>query len=247
MQRVLTQCQPFPGDGHPVDNSYKPGSPRFLVERRDRGFLCIYDRVQGFETNIHIARLHWDSFSIGEWFAERCTVNSGLDKAGTWVRTWLSEQEWDNTLMGAGLESIRQPGHSSDEGSKAKQKAVELSGIQVDKNKYHSLQRNAAQVKGNQRVLPKPIVVKVTVNGHPAHALLNSRSLGDFISTTFANQLGVRKTILDTPLALQLAVQGSQSRVNSRVTIQFGYQDINESCTEYFTLPHVFRPDLGGI
>ena len=55
--------------------------------------------------------------------------------------------------------------------------------------------------------------------------------MGDFISTTFADQLGAKRTVLDTPLALQLAVQGSRSRVNSRVTVQFGYQDIYESRT----------------
>ena len=49
------------------------------------------------------------------------------------------------------------------------------------------LQRNAAHVKGNQRVLPKPIVVRVTVNDHPARALLDSGSLGDFMSTMLAD------------------------------------------------------------
>ena len=86
---------------------------------------------------------------------------------------------------------------------------MELSGIQVDKNKYPALQRNAAQIKGNQRILPKPIVVKVLVNGHPARALLDSESLGDFMSSTLADQLALKKEILNTPLALQLAVQGS--------------------------------------
>ena len=60
---------------------------------------------------------------------------------------------------------------------------LELSGVQVDRDKYPSLQRNAAQVKNSQRVLPKPIVVKVEINGHPVQALLDSSSLGDFVST----------------------------------------------------------------
>jgi hypothetical protein len=42
---------------------------------------------------------------------------------------------------------------------------LELGGVQVDRNKYPSLQRNATQVKGNARTLPKPLVVKVEVNG----------------------------------------------------------------------------------
>jgi reverse transcriptase-like protein/aspartyl protease len=108
---------------------------------------------------------------------------------------------------------------------------VELSGVQVDRNKYPTLQRNAAQVKGNQRVLPEPIVMKVTVNGHPARALLDSGSLEDFVSTMLADQLGVKKTKLDAPLALQLAVQGSRSRVNAVATAQLKYQGIEESRT----------------
>jgi len=77
------QCQPFPGDGPPVDSLYEMGDPRFVVGRQDRGLFCIYDRVQGFETYIHEARLHWDFFSIGKWFAERCAENSELEEP--WV------------------------------------------------------------------------------------------------------------------------------------------------------------------
>ena len=105
---------------------------------------------------------------------------------------------------------------------------VELAGIQVDKNKYPTLQRNAAQVKGNQRILPKPIVVKVTVNEHPARALLDSGSLGDFMSSTLADQLKLKRETLDVPLSLQLAVQGSRSKVNTMATAQLKYQNIKE-------------------
>ena len=66
------------------------------------------------------------------------------------------------------------------------------------------------------------------MNGHPARALLDSGSLGDFMSTTLADQLGVEKTVLETPLALQLAVQGSRSKVNTVATAQLQYQGINE-------------------
>jgi len=80
------------------------------------------------------------------------------------------------------------------------------------------LQRNAAQVKGHHRILPKPIMVKVTINDQPARALLDSGSLGDFMSSTLADQLAMKRSILDAPLSLQLAVQGSRSKVNSAGT-----------------------------
>ena len=89
---------------------------------------------------------------------------------------------------------------------------VDLGRNPSRQSKYPALQRNAAQVKGKQRILPKPVVVSVTVNGHPVRTLLDSGSLGDFMSSTLADQLKVKKTTLEALLALQLAVQGSRSK-----------------------------------
>lgn len=229
VQDILTKCQPFPGDGEPVDPSYYPGESRFLVEKQGRGFYCIYDRVQGFETDIHESRVQWGFFSIGLWFAERCAVNSGLHRPWDRARQWMVNRKWEDTVM---VFEPRPPVEAEDVlDQEPVAEDIELAGIQVDKNKYPTLQRNAAQVKGNQRVLPKPIIVKVTVNDHPARALLDSGSLGDFMSSTLADQLGLKKTTLDVPLALQLAVQGSRSKVNSVATVQLRYQEINERRT----------------
>ena len=108
---------------------------------------------------------------------------------------------------------------------------MELGGVQVDQNKYPSLQRNSARIKGNHRVLPKLIVVVVKINGSPARVLLNSGSLGDFLSLTLADQLSLKKESLDSPLSLQLVVQGSRSKVNTRANVRLEYQGINESRT----------------
>jgi hypothetical protein len=51
------------------------------------------------------------------------------------------------------------------------------------------------------------------------------------MSSTLADQLGIKKESLDAPLALQLAVQGSRSKVNSVATAHIKYQDINEKRT----------------
>ena len=47
-----------------------------------------------------------------------------------------------------------------------------------------TVQRNATRLKGFTRKVPRPIVVVTKVNGQPTRALLDSGSLGDFISTT---------------------------------------------------------------
>ena len=238
VRTVLERCQPYPGDAGriSVDPRYTVGDPRFVIEWQDRGLFCIYDRFQGFEAHIHVSRLRWDAFSIGKWFAERAAENSELDE--DWDRAyerahrWTGSRAWEDTLMGP--HPVRGPSDwitDSEPIEDPVEESLELGGIQVDRHQYPTLQRNAAQVKGNQRVLPKPLVVKVTVNGHPARALLDSGSLGDFMSSTLADQLGIQKEPLSTPLALQLAVQGSRSKVNYVAIAQLQYQDIDEKRT----------------
>ena len=202
---VLMQCQPYPGDEKPVDSSFRIGNPCFFIECQDWGFFCIYNHVQGYETDIHIAQLWWYSFSIGEWFAERCAMNFGLDKAGTWAQSWLLIWRWEGPTIGINPGLSHQHDPPVDDEPESKKKTIELGGIQVNKGKYPALQWNAAQVNGNQIILLKPIVMKVTINGHPAWALLDSSSLGDFMSTTLADQLGVKTTLLDIPFPYSYA------------------------------------------
>jgi hypothetical protein len=78
------------------------------------------------------------------------------------------------------------------------------------------MQQNSAAVKAPGCPVPKPVVIMVKINDHLARALLDSGSLGDFISTTLADQLKLTKEVLEVPLGLQLAVQGSRSKINSR-------------------------------
>ena len=218
---TLTQCQPYPGDERcegPIDPSYVRGSPRFVVEIQSRNLYCVYDRVRGLEAYLHATVLQWRFFSLGKWFAELCARDANVPRPWNCAHEWLSARSWTDTTLGLTV-------YGSD------RIAVEVGGIQVHRHKYPALQRNAAQVKGVQRVLPKPVVIKVTINGHPARALLDSGSLGDFMSSTLADQLGVERVRLDIPVALQLAVQGSRSKVNAVATVQLKYQDIDERRT----------------
>jgi hypothetical protein len=82
-----------------------------------------------------------------------------------------------------------------------------------------------------ERVVAKPLIIVVLVNGSPVRALVDSGSLGDLISTTVADQLRLKKTELTDPITLQLAVQGSRSKINHSVTVNCRYQDINSART----------------
>ena len=225
LEQILTVCQPFPGDGHAVDPTFVTGDPRFIVKRVRYGLLQVYDRMQGFEAHIHLSRLQVPSFAVGRWYAEQCAFNSGLDEPWEVARRWAYTRSVSDLVMGP---SIVEDAVELDAGLTD---VLELGGIQVDRNKYPSLQRNAAQIKGNSRVLPKPVVVKIEINGHPARALLDSGSLGDFISSTLVDQLSIDKETLASPLSLHLAVQGSRSRVNARATVKLKYQGIDETRT----------------
>ena len=215
LAEVLTLCQPFPEDGQTIDPTYLKGQPRFVIKPTMYELIQIYDRVQGFETHIHVSRLHDPDFMVGRWYAEQCACNQGMK------RPWEVARQWADTRPIASL-GMDEPKLTPN---------VELGGVQVDRGKYPALQRNSARVKDTKRILPKPITVKVLVNGKPARALLDSGSLGDFVSSTLVDQLAVKRETLDSPISLQLAVQGSRSKVNARATLKLEYQDICEDRT----------------
>ena len=74
------------------------------------------------------------------------------------------------------------------------------------------------------------MIITVSIDGHLARALLDSGSLGDFISSSLADQLKVKCKMLEVSLLVQLAVQGSWTHVNSWAHVQFKYQGIDEEC-----------------
>ena len=78
-------------------------------------------------------------------------------------------------------------------------------------------------------MLPKPIVIRVSLNKLPVRALVDSGLLGDFILLTIVDQLKLKRTILDKLLGLQLAVQGSRSKINLFVNATYSYQNIKDS------------------
>jgi len=79
---------------------------------------------------------------------------------------------------------------------------------------YPAIQQTAVQVRDPARKVPKPIVIVMKIDGHPCQALIDSGSMGDFMSITLVQQLKLKKTELATPLPLQMACQGSHSQIN---------------------------------
>ena len=71
---------------------------------------------------------------------------------------------------------------------------------------------------------------------------MDSSSLGDFMSSTLAEELKLKKKELTTLLPVQLAVQGSCLKVNFDATIKFEYQCIY--CNRYFNIINLSNYDL---
>ncbi|KAJ3013108.1 hypothetical protein NUW54_g1685 [Trametes sanguinea] len=93
-------------------------------------------------------------------------------------------------------------------------------------NALPALERNAMRPKDYTRKAPMPVVVNVQINGHSARALLDTGCMADFISTTLIDQLKIPTDVLAKQLPVQLAVQGSRSKINRTCVVEFSYQDI---------------------
>ena len=105
--------------------------------------------------------------------------------------------------------------------------SLDLFGAQGPRGSYAALECNASSVKDFKQLVSQPVVVVVQINGYPARALLDMGSLADFISSNLAEQLNVRKMELAKPLTVQLAVQGSCSKVNFGTKACMEYQEID--------------------
>jgi hypothetical protein len=195
---VLDRCAPYLGDDspeNPIDPTYRAqcGDPRFVLDLfapLDEPLVCIYDRLQGCESYLSWDLACWSQFS-------------------SWKETVLSK-EIENPANNTPVDS-KDLKDFDDEGN-SKGQEIPVNGIQVDRNKYVSVQRNAARIKDSgERLLPKPVVIKLEINELPVRALIDSGSLGDFISSTIVNQLKLKRVILEKPIGLQLAVQGSRT------------------------------------
>ncbi|PBK62874.1 hypothetical protein ARMSODRAFT_990361 [Armillaria solidipes] len=106
---------------------------------------------------------------------------------------------------------------------------MSIAGVQIEPKTYPAIQRHASVVKDIGRVVPRPLVIVVDINGKPCRALVDTGSLGDFMSTQLADQLKVFKTYLPTPIPLHLAVQ-------------FKYQSIKTE--HYFDIANLSSYDL---
>ena len=215
-------------------DQYYFAKKRFEVscDYRQISQLIIHDSMLGINLKIPRSLLENSEFNIVAWYEEYLYLHDmQLEDAEKILPTRppvdlvaaaASKSVWSH-VTSLVRQLLKKNKHEELEAT------FELNGVQVDRNKYPHLQQNAVAHSSKARQLPKPIIVTVKVNGQPAWGLLDSGSLGDFISSTLADQLKLKHEKLEVPLTVQLAMQGSRSKIAARTEVRLQYQGIDET------------------
>ena len=219
---ILEMACPFAYEDDDVDRMDK----RFdvQIDCHDITHLVIYDEFRQIVSQLPRESIEDPNFDLVSWYEFRL-AQFELDQFD-FTEAKIREVATDESAWPKIWDIIRRTLYSPmgdlESGN------IEINGVQVARDKYPAVQRNAASVKDKTRVLPKPVTLTIKIDGHPARALVDSGSLGDFMSTNLADQLNVKREELEAPLGLQLAVQGSRSKINFRARSRFQYQGIDE-------------------
>ncbi|KAG8725309.1 hypothetical protein FRC09_002671 [Ceratobasidium sp. 395] len=107
---------------------------------------------------------------------------------------------------------------------------IELYATKVKKSKERGeLERNAAMPNDFERKVARAIIVEMFVNGKSCRVLLDSGSLGNFISSTVVNQLRIKTEVLAKPMGLAMAVSGLRGVIKHSATVNIKCQDIDNT------------------
>lgn len=104
MSTILQSSQPYPGDTDTWVAPKPADGRRFKIDWPVDGLYVIYDKQRGLETNIHITRLRYAHFSVGEWFASECARQAGESFPAEVAAEWAKSRETEDLEMGTCLE-----------------------------------------------------------------------------------------------------------------------------------------------
>jgi hypothetical protein len=159
---------------------------------------------------------------------------------------------WDGSETDVDVEdgtSEKHPNHDARHGCPVKLRTrsdgVRTNAIwvkQLPEGLYPSLQYNAACAKTQNHKILKSVIIMVNINGHECRALFDSGSLRDFMSTILAEQLKVKKVALELQITVQLAAQGSKTKVNYSTTVDLLYANIH--CERTFDIMNINEYNL---
>jgi hypothetical protein len=220
------------------DHRSSSGGRQFICKRVNEQLYIVTDKALALTTHLHrktVLQWHWNP---GRWYRRHLgkvalQLNNDSLKADDAQYEGLTRLfESDRNLMPV-IAEPPWPGRPRE---------CLLYGIQVAQGRYPVLQHNSAVTRDMVRAIPKPVVVVTHIRRRPAWVLIDTGSLADFMSLTTAEQLKFRLTTLEKPLTIQLAVQGSRSKVNYGTTVRFQYQGTEYE--QYFDVINLQNYDL---
>lgn len=220
---LLLAGGPYPGD----ENYGSHLGQRFeiLHNEDDNRYYLMIDHLQCLQTFLDKCLLENDDFDIFHWYHQELHNSQ-----------WEPLQEEELLPNEDYYFAVLEPDTTSDI------QALESNGIQVPREMLAALERNASVTKDMSWTVLRPIVMVAKINSQSVQALIDSGSLGDFMSATLTDQLKLKQIILEKPLPLQLAVQGSCSKINTGTCVEFQYQAIKED--HYFNIMNISNYDL---
>jgi hypothetical protein len=200
-EQLLAKRAPYNNDT--THNTQHP--ERFECIRRDDQTYLVRDFVRAFAVLVPVKLLLNPKFELASWY------NKKLLRAHNDLRKKLGQNapeynmlrllDWGPlTELECQLENIARAIHSPLPDAKFASNetylyAVELNGQQIPAGTYPALQRGSAVTRDFKRMIPKPVVIIVNINGQPARALIDSGSLSDFMSVTLADLMNPHVTM----------------------------------------------------
>ncbi|KAJ3808538.1 hypothetical protein F5876DRAFT_67184 [Lentinula aff. lateritia] len=160
----------------------------------------IVDDGRNFKTQVSAMLLMTPQFNLPAWYNKR------LEKARNDLMRQLQgpvEFEFLPHLFG-------EPGNDFDH------QLDSLANAYIEPKTYPGLQRNAGVVKDIGRIVPRPIVIVVQIDGRPKYH--------------------------KNPLSLHLAIQGSRSKIHCGTTVNLKYATIDAN--HYFDIANISNYDL---
>ena len=114
--------------------------------------------------------------------------------------------------------------------------------ITTNFNNFDTIEYTIVYTKDFKRCIPCLIIITVKINGELVRVIIDSGLLADFMSTKFADQISIRKIVLAKLLLIQLAVQGSKSKVNYCTNVRIQYREINS--IQHFDIMNLNNYDI---
>ncbi|KAF8604295.1 hypothetical protein BDV93DRAFT_441186, partial [Ceratobasidium sp. AG-I] len=106
--------------------------------------------------------------------------------------------------------------------------SIEVNAVKTkQKQGQIEIKRNSSIPKDLEHKVSMAIVAEMFVNGVSVCVLLDSGSLGDFISTTLVDQLKIQPQTLAKPIGLTMAVAGSSGAIKHSAEVNIKYQNID--------------------